>query len=45
MRKYSQRASKTINILALVLELVSEIVLLPLKVIKTILQISNELHR
>ena len=45
MRKFSRRVSKTINIFTLVLELVSEIVLLPLKVIKTIFQISNELHR
>ena len=45
MRNFSDRASKTVNILKLVLEIFTEIVLLPLKVIKTILDIVKELTR
>lgn len=44
MRKLSKRISKAMNILAIVLELVCEIVLLPFHVINTIRNILKELQ-
>ncbi len=44
MRKPSKQVAKTANILSIVLAIVCEIVLLPLKVIKAICNVIEELH-
>ncbi len=44
MRKPSKQVAKTANILSNVLAIVCEIVLLPLKVIKAICNVIEELH-
>lgn len=43
MRKFSKQVSKTANVLSVVLEIICEIVLLPLHGIKAICSIINEL--
>lgn len=45
MRNFSDCASKTVNIVSIVLEIVCEIVLLPFHVIKAICNVIKELTR
>ncbi|MCM1440220.1 MAG: hypothetical protein NC131_13605 [Roseburia sp.] len=45
MRKLSKQVSKTADVLSVVLELVCEIALLPLKIIKAICKIIEELRK
>lgn len=45
MKKISKRATKTINVSTIILEIAFEIILLPLHIVKAILNVIEEVKR